>query len=437
MGEVKDAILASGLAVVNGLVGIVQEMRAKRRLDRIALLGRAKATVIRDGRERAIDPDEIVVGDVLRRRGRATRSSSTARVVGDGRGRGRRVAADRRGRPDPQAAGRRGLLRQLLRLGDRRATRRRRSGRRAWRRRSRPAPAPIKVPLTPLQQNSQPDHPAAAGDRRFLPGADPARRDCIWDYPFHDTVLAAAVVLGLVPSGLFLMITVAYAMGAVRLAAQDALVQQANAVESLSNVDVLCMDKTGTLTANRLRWPRCGRSAARRGELRRMLGDFARSASGGTKTSEAIAAACAGDSARRSPTRSPSPRRASGARWRSTASEVRGVFVLGAPEMLGAAGSRDGAGSDAAGGLGRAGAAGAALRPRAARPSPLQDAAASRACRRSCAGCLARLHRRAAAEQPGDAGGVRQGRDHAQDHLRRQPGDGRRAGPAGRASGGR
>ena len=68
MGLYRDALLASGLAVVNGLVGVFQEARAKRRLDQIALLNRTQATVVRDGRERQIDPDQIVRGDVLRLR---------------------------------------------------------------------------------------------------------------------------------------------------------------------------------------------------------------------------------------------------------------------------------------------------------------------------------------------------------------------------------
>jgi cation-transporting ATPase E len=49
MGLYRDALLASGLAVVNGLVGVFQETRAKRRLDQIALLNRSQATVVRDG----------------------------------------------------------------------------------------------------------------------------------------------------------------------------------------------------------------------------------------------------------------------------------------------------------------------------------------------------------------------------------------------------
>ena len=49
----------------NILFSVVQEIRAKRTLDRVALLSRPRATVVRSGREREIDPTEIVRGDIL------------------------------------------------------------------------------------------------------------------------------------------------------------------------------------------------------------------------------------------------------------------------------------------------------------------------------------------------------------------------------------
>ena len=67
-----------------------------------------------------------------------------------------------------------------------------------------------------------------------------------------DVVADATLLAGLVPNGLFVSIAVAYALGAIRIIRFGALVQQSNAIESLSHVDVLCLDKTGTLTANRL-----------------------------------------------------------------------------------------------------------------------------------------------------------------------------------------
>ncbi len=60
----------------------------------------------------------------------------------------------------------------------------------------------------------------------------------------------SVIVVGIVPIGLFLATSVAYAMGALRMAGKSALGQRLSAVESLSNVDVLCLDKTGTITTN-------------------------------------------------------------------------------------------------------------------------------------------------------------------------------------------
>src|SRR3712207_4007092 len=59
LGRVSDAVVSVVVVLINVAVSVVQEVRAKRTLDRIALLTRPKATVIRDGRERAVDPSEI------------------------------------------------------------------------------------------------------------------------------------------------------------------------------------------------------------------------------------------------------------------------------------------------------------------------------------------------------------------------------------------
>jgi cation-transporting P-type ATPase E len=56
LGQTSDAIVSVSVAFFNVLVGVVQEIRAKRTLDRIALLTRPKASVIREGHERLIDP---------------------------------------------------------------------------------------------------------------------------------------------------------------------------------------------------------------------------------------------------------------------------------------------------------------------------------------------------------------------------------------------
>jgi cation-transporting P-type ATPase E len=65
LGQYNDAFTSVGQGLVNALIGTVQEINAKRKLDQIALLTRTKVHVIRDGQEQAVDPGELVKGDVV------------------------------------------------------------------------------------------------------------------------------------------------------------------------------------------------------------------------------------------------------------------------------------------------------------------------------------------------------------------------------------
>ncbi len=65
LGSPRDAFFTAAIALLNAVVGTVQEVRAKRKLDRIALLTRPKATVIRAGQTQQIDPAAVVVDDLL------------------------------------------------------------------------------------------------------------------------------------------------------------------------------------------------------------------------------------------------------------------------------------------------------------------------------------------------------------------------------------
>jgi cation-transporting P-type ATPase E len=101
---------------------------------------------------------------------------------------------------------------------------------------------------------------------------------------------ATAGLVTLIPEGLVLLMSVTFAVAAVRLAKRDTLVQQMSATESLAAVDTICVDKTGTLTAGELRLagveyadgidPESGAKA---------LGHFAASAGDRNQTLETIA----------------------------------------------------------------------------------------------------------------------------------------------------
>ena len=64
-GQFSEAFVSAGAVLFNVVISVIQEVHAKRSLDRIALLTRPEATVVRDGQEQSIDPREIVQGDLL------------------------------------------------------------------------------------------------------------------------------------------------------------------------------------------------------------------------------------------------------------------------------------------------------------------------------------------------------------------------------------
>ncbi len=290
-GLYVEAALTAGPVIANIFIGVIQETRAKRKLDRIALLNRPRAHVVRDGIERAIDPAEVVLGDlVVARRGdqvvldgtivgggRAEldeslltgESDAIVKVAGDAVLSGsavvsgtlvyevERVGAD-------SFANR--LLAEAKKLGDERTPLQREIAATIW------AVAGL-VLITSV--------PVALA-LMALPGG----------FDSKETLTAAAVLVTLVPQGLAIMITVTYAAGALRITRLGALVQRQNAVESMARVDTLCVDKTGTLTTQRIAFSVAEPAAGRDPEsLRAILAALAASTSAPNRTTDALGAA--------------------------------------------------------------------------------------------------------------------------------------------------
>ena len=357
LGRPLNAILPLVAVLANVAVSVFQEMRAKRKLDEIALLTRPTAKVIRDGREQSVDPGEIVRGDLLMV-GPGDQIVVDGAVVGDGTmevdesqltGESdmvRKRSGDQvfsgsfcvtgEARFEAQQIGAASLANQIT------------AGARAERH-----------VLTPLQREINGVIRLTLLVAAFLMVV--LTVDAVaWRDPFVELVEKLVVVIGLVPQGLLLSIVVAYALGAMRVAGQGALVQQSNAIESLSNVDTFCLDKTGTLTTNRLQLEDVQPLGIDREDLRSRLSDFVASVTTGNKTSEAIAEALPGErhtaidevpfsSARKwsalvfdgnedgvyGPSMAPAAGDTEGITSNLPASRsLRGVYVLGAPEML-------------------------------------------------------------------------------------------------------
>lgn len=65
-------------------------------------------------------------------------------------------------------------------------------------------------------------------------------------------VSTAAALLGMIPEGLYLLVTIALAISVIRLSKSKTLVHELKSIETLARVDVLCVDKTGTITENKM-----------------------------------------------------------------------------------------------------------------------------------------------------------------------------------------
>ena len=285
IGRVDDAVTSVVLILMNISLGVYQETRAKRQLDRIALLTRPKVNVIREGEERIIDPSEIVLGDILVAR-RGDQIVVDGVIVGETKmevdeslltGESDQVL---KGKGDKVLSGSfcvsgTGVY-QAEEVGVQSYANRLTAGARAFR-----------VTQTPLQKDVDFIIRILTLLAIFI-GLLLLISSILLAIPLVRSVQMAAVIAGLVPNGLFLMLIVAYAMGALRIVGRGALVQQSNSIESLSYVNVLCMDKTGTLTANKIHFHEMIPIGIRKDELKKVVGNFAHSASVVNRTTEAL-----------------------------------------------------------------------------------------------------------------------------------------------------
>jgi cation-transporting ATPase E len=370
-GSWRDALFGV-VIVVNALIGIAQEMRAKIALDRLSLLTAPAAKVIRDGAEHEIPVADVVLDDVLR-------ISAGDQVVADGEAlESQSLEVDEslltgESVPVLKDPGDRllsgsfvvsggGLFRANAVGADAYAQRVVGEGRRYVRLHSdlvrginnilRVVGAAI-VPVGALLVWAQ-----------FRMGATPA----------EGVTNTVAALVAMVPQGLVLLTSIAFAVSAITLARRNVLTRELPAVEGLARVDVLCIDKTGTITepqpgferfeplgigaalepgddpggrddsSQGVSGPREDRDArslpgegSRPGDAAmalQVLGAMAAGASGRNSTLEAIAAAV------------PSPAAwviedavpfSSARKWSAARFADRGSWVLGAPEIVGSA----------------------------------------------------------------------------------------------------
>ncbi len=255
IGHWQDALFGLS-ALANAIIGTVQEYRAKRALDRLALINAPLARVRRDGVEQQIAVADVVLDDLIELRpGEQIPAdaavvasarlqvdesmltgesdpvdkdpedrllSGSVVVAGEGAARVDRVGADSFANQLASQAKRFSLVASELRSSINRVLK--------W-------VTWAIGPLSLLVLNAQ--MVTEGGWAAALESGN-------WRLAAVDTI---AAIVAMIPLGLVLMTSIAFAVGAVKLSARKVLVQELAAVEGLARVDIICLDKTGTLTA--------------------------------------------------------------------------------------------------------------------------------------------------------------------------------------------
>jgi magnesium-transporting ATPase (P-type) len=327
LGELADALFL-GVVAANAGIGSFQEIRAKKALDRLSALIKPVARVVRGGEERPVDVSEVVVGDLVRVEpgdqvvadgtivtGESLRldesiltgeSRSVDKTVGDEVLSGSFVV-EGVGAYAATAVGEDSYSEKLV--GEART---------------------FRHPTSPLQRGVNRLVVTLAVLAVPLVGALVISL-VLRNTPFDEglpTVVAGAV--NMVPEGLILLTSIVYVTGALKLSRRGILTQQLNGIESLASADVVCTDKTGTLTEARLRVVSVTPAGEADGqELETEIGRFAASSEVKNGTIEALEAAYPVDAA------TPSAQVPFSSRWKWSALELDdGCYVLGAPELF-------------------------------------------------------------------------------------------------------
>lgn len=255
VGSWQDAVFGFVL-LLNTLTGTIAELRAKRALDNLAVLAAPTAHVIRDGEAKDIEVSQVVLGELLELRsgdqvpadGQVLSSngceidesiltgesvavrkhendqvlSGTTVIGGSARIRVTAVGEHSYANRLAMEARKYSVVTSELQEGTNRVL--------TW-------ISWVIVPMTLLLLWSQ---------LRVAGGISGSLNSGQWKAA---VVLAVAGVVGMVPQGLVLLTSVNFAAAAMTLARRKVLVQELPAVEVLARVDMLCLDKTGTLTS--------------------------------------------------------------------------------------------------------------------------------------------------------------------------------------------
>lgn len=240
-----------GIIITNILIGIIQQIRSKITLDQLSLLDKNKYTVIRDGKEEEIDSDNLVEGDfIILEAGKQIPADaevvSGKIYVNESLLTGEQNEIEKSINSNLMSgsfviSGR--AVVKLTNVGDESFS-------------AKIMKESKKIKETKSEMISAIDNIVKFAGIIIIPIGillfigSYGVNGCSYEESVNSMVSA---LLGMIPEGLYLLTTVALALSSMRLAQNKILLHDMKSIESLARVDVLCVDKTGTITNNTMK----------------------------------------------------------------------------------------------------------------------------------------------------------------------------------------
>lgn len=239
-------MLFMGVVLSNTAIGIFQEIRSKRVIDRLSLLTAPRAHLIRDGKETELPVSDIVKDDIMLLS--AGRQVCADGIVLDGECEADESLVTGESDPVPKKKGDEllsgsfivsgSVKAQAVRVGAESFSGKITSGAKSFKKRSSKMMKSINRIISVISVCIFP-----FGIVLFYKALNITGQELS-----EGVTSTVAALIGMIPEGLVLLTSIALAVSAIRLARKQTLCQDLYCVESLARVDVLCLDKTGTIT---------------------------------------------------------------------------------------------------------------------------------------------------------------------------------------------
>ena len=238
--------------IANTLIGIIQEVRAKQVLDKLSMLNAPRSAVVRDGKKKIVDSEELVLDDIVIFKAGSQVCADAEVCAGEVQVNESLLTGE-----SDEITKRRGdkLMSGSFIVSGQCHARLDKVGEDSY-------IAKLTLQAKEMQEGEQSEMIRSLDKLVRYVGVAIIPIGIILfcqsfffqNDGFRSSVAAmVAAVIGMIPEGLYLLASVALAVSSVRLAQKKVLLHDMKCIETLARVDVLCVDKTGTITENTMK----------------------------------------------------------------------------------------------------------------------------------------------------------------------------------------